>query len=159
MSRISVVFLQAVIVLIGLVVLFFLIWAPLQEGRAANISVIEVYTDPFILYGYFTFSIFYAGLYQGIKLLSYISKNEVFSDHSVKVLRNIKWYSFAFCICFILAGVFIRLFHHIDDDPAGMIMICLITSFASFVVSTAAAIFEKLLQKAVDLKYENDLTV
>jgi hypothetical protein len=40
-----------------------------------------------------------------------------------------------------------------------MVMICLITSFASFVVSTAAAIFEKLLQKAVDLKYENDLTV
>jgi hypothetical protein len=34
-----------------------------------------------------------------------------------------------------------------------------VTTFVSIVVATAAAIFEKLLQNAIDMKSENDLTI
>jgi hypothetical protein len=45
-----------------------------------------------------------------------------------------------------------------DDRPAGVFMRILVT-FPSIVVATAAAMFEQILQKAVDIKSENDLTV
>jgi hypothetical protein len=35
----------------------------------------------------------------------------------------------------------------------------MVTTFASIVVATAAAIFEKILQNAIDMKSENDLTI
>ena len=59
----------------------------------------------------------------------------------------------------MLAGLYIKLFHHKDDDPAGFLAICIVTTFVSIVFATAAAIFEKLLQNAIDMKSENDLTI
>ena len=35
----------------------------------------------------------------------------------------------------------------------------ILITFASIVVATAAAMFERILQNAVDIKSENDLTV
>ena len=52
MKQISIVFLQAVIVLIGMVILAILIWLPLTEGRATNLDLFTIYADKFILYGY-----------------------------------------------------------------------------------------------------------
>jgi hypothetical protein len=36
---------------------------------------------------------------------------------------------------------------------------CILTTFVAIVVATAAAIFEKILQNAIDMKSENDLTI
>jgi hypothetical protein len=62
-------------------------------------------------------------------------------------------------ILIVSAGVYIRLFHEKGDDPAGFIAICIVTTFVSIVFATAAAVFEKLLQNAIDMKSENDLTI
>jgi hypothetical protein len=59
----------------------------------------------------------------------------------------------------VTAGLFIKLSHNKDDDPAGFLAICIVTTFVSIVVATAAAIFEKILQNAIDMKSENDLTI
>jgi len=45
------------------------------------------------------------------------------------------------------------------DDIAGGVMMGLVMIFISVVVATAAAVFEKTLQGAVELKSENDLTI
>jgi hypothetical protein len=45
------------------------------------------------------------------------------------------------------------------EDIAGGVMIGLVMIFVSAVAATAAAVFEKLLQSAVEIKSENDLTV
>ena len=45
------------------------------------------------------------------------------------------------------------------DDIAGGVAIGLFMIFVSVVIGTAAAVFERLLQTAVDMKSENDLTV
>lgn len=58
-----------------------------------------------------------------------------------------------------MAGIFIRLFHNAEDDPAGFLAMCIVTTFVTLIVATAAAIFEKILQNAVDMKSENDLTI
>lgn len=159
MKRISIVFLQGVIVLIGIVALVILIWVPLTEGRATNLSLFRIYFDPFILYGYATSIAFFVALYNAFKLLGYIGQKKAFSSGSVKTLRNIRYSAIVLGVLIVAAGLYVRIFHSEDDDPAGFLAICIVTTFASIVVATAAAIFEKLLQNAVDMKSENDLTV
>lgn len=159
MKRISTIFLQAVVVIIGIIALAFMIRMPMIEGRAANLDLLSIYSDPFILYGYAASIAFFIALYKAFRLLGYIRQNRVFSPVSVKALRSIKYCALILSILIVVAGLYIRIFHSKDDDPAGFIAMCIVATFASVVVATAAAIFEKLLQKAVDLKSENDLTV
>jgi Protein of unknown function (DUF2975) len=79
--------------------------------------------------------------------------------NSVKALKSIKYCAIILGTLIVLAGVYIKIFHSEEDDPAGFIAMCIVTTFASIVVATAAAIFEKILQNAVDMKSENDLTI
>ncbi len=159
MKRISTVFLQTVIVLIGIVALAVLIRFPLTEGRAANLDLFSIYADPFILYGYGASIAFFVALYNAFRLLGYIGQNQAFSAGSVKTLKNIKYCAVLLSILIVVAGLFIRLTHDKEDDPAGFLAICIVTTFVAIVVATAVAVFEKLLQNAIDMKSENDLTV
>ena len=159
MKRISTIFLQGVIVLIGIVALAILIRFPLTEGRAANLDLFSIYSDPFILYGYAASIAFFGALYKAFKLLGYIGQNKVFSSDSVGTLKSIKYCAIVLSILIVAAGLYIRISHHEEDDPAGFLAICIVTTFASIVVATAAAIFEKILQNAIDMKSENDLTI
>jgi hypothetical protein len=159
MKGISIGFLQAVIVLIGIVALALLIWFPLIEGRATNLDLFSIYSDPFILYGYAASIAFFIALYKAFKLLGYVRQNKVFSPSSVKTLRSIKYCAIILGILIVAAGVFINLSHHEDDDPAGFIAMCVVMTFVCITVATAAAIFERILQNAVDMKSENDLTI
>jgi hypothetical protein len=159
MKRASIIFLQTVIVLFGIVVLAILIRAPLTEGRAANLDLFSIYADPFILYGYAASIAFFVALYKAFKLLGYIRQNNVFSSNSVGALKSIKYCAIALSILIVAAGIYIMLFHDKDDDPAGFISLCVLTTFVSIIVATTAAIFEKILQNAIDLKSENDLTI
>lgn len=159
MKRVPTLFLQAVIVLIGIVALAILIRFPLVEGRATNLDLISIYADPLILYGYATSIAFFIALYKAFKLLGYIGQNKVFSSDSVKTLKSIKYCAIVLGVSIVMAGLYIRIAHDEEDDPAGFIAICIVTTFASIVVATAAAIFERLLQNAVDMKSESDLTI
>jgi len=154
MKRISIVFLQAVIVLIGIMALAILIWFPLTEGRATNLDLFSIYFDKFILYVYATSIAFFVALYKAFRLLGYIGQNKVFSSKSVKTLKSIKYCAIVLGILIVMAGVYIRIFHGKEEDPAGFLVICIVTTFVSIVVATAAGIFEKILQNAVDMKSE-----
>lgn len=159
MKSISTLFLQVVIVLFGLVVLAILIRVPVTEGRAVNLDWVGIYSDPFILYGYATSIAFFVALYKAFKLLGYIGQNKVFTTQSVGALRSIKYCAIIFMALIVMAGLYIRLSHPVDDDPAGFLAMCIVVTFAAAVVATAAAIFEKILQNAIDMKSENDLTI
>jgi uncharacterized membrane protein YbjE (DUF340 family) len=152
-------FLQAVVVVIGILALVVLIRLPLTEGRATNLDLFSIYSDPFILYGYAASIVFFVALYKAFKLLGYIGQNKVFSSNSVKTLKSIKYCAIVLSIFIVSAGLYIRLFHNKEDDPAGFLALCILTTFVSIVVATAAPIFEKILQNALDMKRENDLTI
>ncbi|MBI5732667.1 DUF2975 domain-containing protein [Candidatus Jorgensenbacteria bacterium] len=159
MKKSSTIFLQVVIVLIGIVALAIMIWFPLTEGRAVNLSLFSIYSDPFIVYGYVASIPFFVALHQAFKLLGYIGQNKVFSLSSVKALRTIKYCAIALSILIVMAALYIRIFHAKGDDPAGFIAVCIVTTFISIVIATAAAVLERTLQSAIDIKSENDLTV
>ena len=159
MKRSSTIFLQVVIVLIGIVALAIMIRFPLTEGRAVNLDLFSIYSDPFIIYGYVVSIAFFVALYQAFKLLRYIGQNKVFSLSSVKTLRTIKYCAIILSISIVMAVLYIRMSHNTDDDPAGFIAIGILATFISVVIATTAAVFEKTLQSAVDIKSENDLVV
>ena len=159
MEKSSTIFLQVVIVLIGIVALAIITWFPLTEGRAVNLDLFSIYSDPFIIYGYVVSIAFFVALYQAFKLLGYIGQNKVFSLNSVKTLRTIKYCAIIMSISIVTAVLYIRMSHNTDDDPAGFIAIGILTTFISVVIATTAAMFEGILQNAVDIKSENDLTV
>ena len=161
MKKSSTVFLQVVIVLIGIVALAILIRFPLTEGRATNLDLFSIYADPFIIYGYLASIAFFVALYQAFKLLGYIGQSKVFSLESVKALRNIKYCATLLSILIVLAVIYIRISFNgnADDDPAGFIAVSIVATFISIVIATAAAVFERTLQSAVEIKSENDLTV
>ena len=154
----STLFLKIVIALIGIVTLAGLIWFPQTEGRAANLDLFSIYKDPLIIYGFIASIPFFVALYHGFKLLGYVDQNKVFSESAVKAVRNIKYCAITLGGFIILGILYIRLFAH-GDDPAGPTAVGIFTTFAAIVIATAAAVFERLLQNAVDIKSENDLTV
>ena len=153
-------FLQVVIVLIGIGALALMLWEPHIEGRNAHATLFEIYfKDPFLAYAYIASIPFFVALYQAFKVLGYVRQNKTFSQATVKALRTIKYCAIAI-IGFVAVSVIFMypMFGDKDDRPAGVFMRILIT-FPSIVIAAAAAIFEQILQKAVDIKSENDLTV
>ena len=158
MNRSSTVFLQVVIVLIGLGALAVMVWEPQVEGRNAHATQFEVYfKDPFLAYAYFASIPFFMALYQAFKVLGYVGQNKAFSQATVKALRTIKFCALGI-IGFVAVGELFIILGNSDDRAGGVFMGILIT-FGSVVVATAAAMFERILQNAVDIKSENDLTV
>ena len=154
----STLFLKIVIALIGIVTLTGLIWFPQTEGRAANLDLFSIYKDPLIIYGFIASIPFFVALYHGFKLLSYVDQNQVFSEAAIKAVRNIKYCAITLSGFIVVVILYIRLFAH-GEDAAGPTALGIFTTFASIVIATAAAVFERLLQNAVNIQSENDLTV
>ena len=160
MKRGSTIFLQVVIVALGIGVLALMLWEPHVEGRNANATVFEIYfKDPFLAYVYTASIAFFIALYQAFKLLGYIGANKVFSLQSVSALRTIKRCAVALVGFIAGALAYILIVVRGKDDVAGGVAIGIFLIFVSVVIATAAAVFERLLQNAVDIKSENDLTV
>ena len=161
MRRSSIVFLQVVIVLIGIAALAILLIEPTREGRNVHATLFQVYfNDPFLAYAYAGSVAFFVALYKAFRLLGYVGRSDVFSQRSVNALRTIKHCAMTLVAFLLGAEAFIFIVQRSkSDDIAGGVMMGLLLIFISIVVATAAAVFEKTLQSAIDLKSENDLTV
>jgi hypothetical protein len=148
-------------VVLGAGALLALIAMPQFEGRNVNATLFEIYfNDPFLAYVYLGAIPFFVGLYQGFKILGFVAKNNTFSLATVKALRKIKYCAFITAGAIVAAAAFLMVASRTNgEDAAGAVMLGLITTFASVVVGTAAAVFERVVQNAVDIKSENDLTV
>jgi hypothetical protein len=161
MKRSSTIFLQIVIVLIGVAALALLLWEPQVEGVNKNRTNFEIYfQDPFLALVYAGSIPFFIALYQAFQVLGRVGRNEVFSPEVVKALRIIKYCALAIIGFVVLLELFILLSGNRDlENPGAPIFMGILIVFPSIVVATAAAMFERILQNAVDIKSENDLTV
>ena len=131
-----------------------MIYFPQTEGRAANLDLVGIYSDPFIIFIYIGSAPFFIGLYQTFKLLNLIEANKAFSQSAVNILKYIKFASLSLIGFIVLALVYIRFFAQ-GDDPAGPTTLGILASIGITTIATAAAVFQKLFQNAVDIKSEN----
>ena len=101
---------------------------------------------------------FYFALYQAFQLLRYIDQSKAFSELSVKSLKKIKYCAIIISSLHVLILPLFYLFAEKDDAP-GVIFVGLLVPFASMVIAVFAAVLQRLLQEAVEIKSENDLVV
>ncbi|WP_042222018.1 DUF2975 domain-containing protein [Oceanobacillus manasiensis] len=107
---------------------------------------------------YFSAIPFYFALYQAFKLLRYIDQNNAFSDLSVVALSKIKYCAITITGLYILVLPLVFIVAQWDDAP-GLVLIGMVISGASLVIAVFAAVLKRLLQQAINIKSENDLTV
>ncbi len=118
----------------------------LKPGRAI---IVGMYASaiPFLL-----------ALRESWKLLGYIDRNTAFSDLSIRALRNIKYCAIAISVFMAGASPFFYMFAQLDDAP-GVVVISMSFVGAALVVAFFAALLQKLLRSAIEMKSENELTV
>ncbi len=148
MKHVSTLFLKVVIILIAIGALAVLVWFPQTEGRAVNLDLISIYTDPFIIYVYIASIPFFVALFQAGKLFGFVEKKTLFSQDTVNAVRNIKYCAVITSGFLILAIGWIRLTSG-EDDPAGAVASGIFLTVISLVIAAAFDVFQKALQNAV----------
>ena len=154
MKQGSTLILRAAIVVIGLVILTLCVFV-LPLGITSDATG---YYRPILLGLYVPAVPFFFALYQAIKLLGYIDKNLAFSALSVKAFAAIKYSAITISLLFAAGMPYIFIAADRDDAP-GVLLIGLVIMFASMVIATFSAVMQRLVQNAVAIKSENDLTV
>lgn len=160
MKRVSTLFLKVAVFLIGMPILALCIFVvPRIADFAAELYPDHAYLKYLVFVDLYASAVpFYLALYQSFRLLIYIDRNEAFSELSVRALKNIKYCAVAISILYVAGLPLLYLIAEADDAP-GVILIGLVIIFASMVIAFFAAVLQRLLKEAIDIKSENDLTV
>jgi hypothetical protein len=159
MKRGSTIFLKIFVFLIGIAVLAFcILWLPWSAGNAAQMNPGLAYLKYPVLIGlYITAVPFFFALYKALKILGYIDSGKAFSELSVGALKQIKYC--AVMISIMYAGGTSALLLSIREEHLQIAAVGSLVFLASAVVAVFAAVLQKLLEEAMDMKSENDLTI
>ncbi|MCM3575388.1 MULTISPECIES: DUF2975 domain-containing protein [Mesobacillus] len=163
MKKGSTLFLKVAVILIGLPVLALCLFLLPQIASEANEAAERGSDLAFTVYAilmvmYVSAVPFYFALYQSFNLLTYIDKNQAFSDLSVIALKKIKNSAVIISGLYVVGLPFVYVLAEVDDAP-GLILIGMGMIFAPLVVAVFAAVLQRLLKEAIDYKEENDLIV
>lgn len=160
-KRASTLFLKSVLIFIALVVsvgcyfAFPNIWNGLP-AEWPNIPAVLLYP------GLISFDLslipFLIALYQAFTLLQFIDTNNAFSEASIRALRNIKFCAISMSVLYWITMPLMFAVAELDDAP-GLILMWATFASAPLVIATFAAVLQKLVQSAIDMKTEIDLTV
>ncbi len=113
-------------------------WAENSLALQKMLTIFKACFYPSSLFGYIT-------LYSLLKLLFNIRKEEIFISQNVKYLRCISWSCFAVALITLIGGIF-------------YIPFSCITIAAAF-VGLMLRVVKNVMQNAVEIKSENELTI
>ena len=159
-SKVSTVFLRAAVLALGVIGILFggLILSEIYRNFDEAFPAIGHLRYPIVAILGAAFIPFIGALYQAMKLLGYIDTNQAFSMQAVGALRSIKYCGFMVGGLFIMTLPFAYMVAELDDAP-GLIIIVTAIAGAPLAIAVFAALLEKLLESAIAIKNENDLTV
>lgn len=158
MERGKTIFLRIAVYLIGIMVLalaiFYLPW--LANDTAEMYPEFAYLQYPVLIGLYITVIPFFYAIYQSLKLLTYIDKNNAFSEMSVMSLKHIQYNAITISVIYVIGMVYFLFQHALHP---GIAIIGFTIMFSSLVIAVFAMVLQKLLRNALDIKAENDLTV
>lgn len=156
----STLFLKAVLLLMALAVLALCLFAlPGMAARDAELHPETAYLQyPFLISAYVFFIPIFIAKYQAFKLLTYIDRNQAFSELAVKSLKIIRYCAYA-VIVFIVLGELATIALIRGEDITHIITLGAIGSFASIVVAVFAGLLQKLLKDAARIRSDNEMIV
>lgn len=154
MNHLSTHFLRCVLVGLSLIVLALCVY--LSSEFWSDQGILDF--RPLVITLYLSSIPFYVAIYQTFKLLSHIDRNQAFSHHTVAALRIIRNCGATFAVIYTLA---IPIFFDLADrdDAPGLFALNLLFIFAATVITVFATVLQKLVQSAIAVHAEHDLTV
>lgn len=164
MKQVSTLLLKIAVIILGIPVLaigiFVLprVFSIAFQQAVANGAVLGYIVLTILLVMYIAMIPFYTALYQTFNLLNFIDRNLAFSQDSVLALKKIKNCGKIISGLYVVILPLVFVVAEWDDAP-GLIVINLVFIGASFLVAVFAAVLQRLLQQAIEIKEENDLTV
>jgi len=105
---------------------------------------------------YLTLIPFMFSLYQAIEILIYIEEKSAFSNKVVHALKYIKYSASLIAVTYTLLLIRLAL---ISTSESSILIIFGVMGFTSVVVAMFASVLQELMQSALEIKSENDLTV
>src|SRR5699024_11509057 len=146
MQRGTTLFLRIAVYFIGIMVLaLFIFWLP----RLANVTA-EMFPEfsylrfPVLIGLYVTGIPFYFALYKALKLLTYIDKNNAFSELSVNALRYIKYCAITISVLYAIGAVLLLAQNALHS---GIAIIIFTIIFSSVVIAVFTMVLQKLLKR------------
>ena len=157
-KRGSTTFLKVIIFLIGIAVLAVCIFLLPEAARRDAIERPGDYSlYPLLVCAYGLCITFSVALYQVFKLLTYIEKNNAFSELSLQSLKVIKKCAFTVIFFILLAIVYLRVHAQFTgDDAAGPISLSLMGILATSIIAAIVDALQKPLKNVPDIKPKND---
>ena len=151
-KRGSTTFLKVIIFLAGIAVLALCIWLPEIAVRDAREHPDTAYfLIPFLVCAYGFCITFSVVLYQAFKLLTYIERNNAFSELSLKSLKVIKKCTFAVIFFIVLGIVSLMVLAKITgDDAAGPISLGLMGILVTSIVATFLSVLQKPIKNFLE---------
>lgn len=158
MDRQRTLFLKIVIILLGMtVVALCVLWLPWLARNAAEQAPEFAYLQYPVLIGLYVTAVpFFMALHQAWQLLNYIEKNAAFSELSVSTLNKIKYCGNAIASLYAVGTILLLTQNALHP---GVVIIGFLVMFTSIVIAVFAAILQKLLKNALEIKSENELTI
>lgn len=152
--------LRAAIAALGLIVLALCIFVvpSISQEAARAFPDVAGWQYPVLAAVYLTAAVFYVAAYHTVRLLAYIDTDTAFSQGSATALQRIKYCAIAITLLYAACMPYVYLIADRDDAP-GLILIGTAWTLAPVVVAVFAAVLQRLVQAAIDIKSENDLTV
>ena len=149
-------FLKFAVVLMGLPVLALCIFVlpEIAEFFAELNPKLDFLQYPFLIGLYATAMVFFFALYETLKLLNYIDKNQAFSELSIKALKNIQYCAITIGALYVVFMPLLYLMAEVDDAP-GIIVIGMVIIFGCMAVTVFATVLQKLSKNVIDIKSEN----
>lgn len=154
MKQSSTIFLRGVIWLMGLGVLGLCLFVLPREIASDTAGLYR----PIFIGMYVPAIPFFIALWQGLKLLRYIDTNKAFSNLSVTALKKITYCAISISLLYAAGMPYLHYVSKRSDAPVAAIFGSTVIA-ASLVIAVFAALLQKLLQNAIAIKSENDLTV
>lgn len=145
----STTFLKVIICLIGIAVLAFCIfWLPEIAIKDAKVHPDTAYfLFPFLVCAYGFCITFSVVLYQAFKLLTYIERNNAFSELSLKALKIIKKCTLAVIFFIVLGIVSLMVLAKVTgEDAAGPISLSLMGILATSIITAIVDALQKPLK-------------
>jgi hypothetical protein len=156
-KRGSTTFLKVIIFLAGIAVLALCTWwFPELAIRDARVRPGDYSLYPILGFAYGCCIAFSVALYQAFKLLTYIERNNAFSELSLKSLKVIKKSALTTIFFIVLGIVYLKVLSKFTgDDPAGPISISLMGILATSIIAAIVDALQKLLKNFLE-KPKND---
>lgn len=148
MKKVLLQLLQFILVLAGLGIVYLMIRLPQTEGRAKELTTYQIYSDPFILYGYASSVPFFIALHSGIRLLGLLVQNKWHSIGTANALKKIRYCALLSIILIAGAAAYILITHDKEDDPVGFVVLC----FAAILIGITTILVTNKLEKKVRLR-------